>query len=269
MQERETGDPISMPKRLGEVVDGKLVSGPLLQPLASFDWSTFQLVIMDGIPAMPSGPERWLPRVPASWRLLSVELRTGPKRIDLHETTDIADLLCHLPSVKVRRANNRQLFLSAASDEVVQADILALLRALEDSLSSWNWFQTDLTDWPGFLGSSWDGDFGPGPELASLQLFDWEAYREVAESGQRSLEVDLPTGRITVPFDVYDDIAELLRALPSVDVWNDSGPDDNPASGSGFNFWLAEGFERTDVANQVSALLDALKRDLEDLQAQL
>ena len=65
--------------------------------------------------------------------------------------------------------------------------------------------------------------------LSRKQTFDWEAYREVAESGQRSLEVDLPTGRITVPFDVYDDIAELLRALPSVDVWNDSGPDDNPA----------------------------------------
>ena len=267
MQERETGDPISMPKRLGEVVDGKLVPGPLLQPLASFDWSTFRLVIGDGVPAMPSGPERWLPRVPASWSLLTVELRTGPKSIDLHETTNIGDLLCQLPSVLTRRANNRQLFLSAARDEAVQADVLALLRAMEGSLSSWKWFQTDLTEWPGCLGYSNDGDLMPGPELASIVTFDWNAYRELAEEDERAVEVDLPTGRIRVLFDVNDDIAVLLGALPAIEAWSDSGPDDSPAGGTGYNYWLANGFERTDVADQVSALLDALRRDFEGCAA--
>ena len=257
------------PNYLGEFTGGKLVPGPMLEPLGAFDWQGYRLLVSDDPPSPPSGPERYLRHIADPMGTLRLSLSSGQKLLVVKERMTVADLLKSLPTVSTFQSGDRLIFAAAegAGLETVRADLAALLQGLRADLASWEWLQTGLTDWPGCLGSSWDGDLTPGPELASLQTFDWEAYQELAESDQRSLEVDLPTGRTMVPFDVYDDIAVLLGALPAIEAWSDSGPDDAAASGSGYNYWLADGFQRTDVADQVSALLDALRRDLEGCAA--
>ena len=101
-----------------------------------------------------------------------------------------------------------------------------------------------------------------GPELRELAQFDWDTYRELAPTDVREIALDLASGRKVIKFDVYSDIAELLDALPSIDVTHDSGPDDaGPASGSGYIFCLANSSSLKALGSDISALIAALKAD--------
>ena len=123
-------------------------------------------------------------------------------------------------------------------------------------------YETPIEEWPGYLGHTWDQELFAGPELRELAQFDWDAYRELAPTDVREIALDLASGRKVIKFDVYSDIAELLDALPSIDVTHDSGPDDaGPASGSGYIFCLANGSGLKALGSDISALVAALKSD--------
>ena len=102
----------------------------------------------------------------------------------------------------------------------------------------------------------------PGDELRQLAKFDWSAYRDLAPKDNREISLDLASGRKLIKFDVYCDVAQLLDALPSIDVVHDSGlPDDGPASGSRYIFCLADGTNLEALEADLSALVAALQKD--------
>ena len=120
----------------------------------------------------------------------------------------------------------------------------------------------------GYLGYSYDGDFHAESELSPLLDFDFRKYNELVDEcgGERRLNVILPSGPITILFNAYDDIANILDRLPTVNVRLDNFPDDSPASGSLCVFFIADGVSETELKVKVSALAEALKSDLASLE---
>jgi hypothetical protein len=94
--------------------------------------------------------------------------------------------------------------------------------------------ETPFDEYPGYLGYWWDGDFHAESELAPLSNFDLLAYNELVDDrgGERQLNVVLPSGPITISFNAYDSMANILDQLPAVNVRLDNAPDDSPASGT-------------------------------------
>jgi hypothetical protein len=128
--------------------------------------------------------------------------------------------------------------------------------------------ETPMEDYPGYLGYSYDGDFHAETELAPLSDFDFRKYSELVDEcgGERRLNVVLPSGPITILFNAYDDIANILDQLPTVNVRLDNSPDDSPASGSLCVFFIADGVSETELTVSVSALAETLKSDLTSLE---
>jgi hypothetical protein len=126
-------------------------------------------------------------------------------------------------------------------------------------------YETAIEGLPGVVGYTWDGEFFPQPELASLEGFDWGKYWELIEATNqpRQLALGLTRGIVEVSINAYDDIAYLLDQCPSVDVFRDNGPPDaGPASGAGFIFFIADGATIEQLKQDMSVLRAALDTDL-------
>jgi hypothetical protein len=105
-------------------------------------------------------------------------------------------------------------------------------------------------------------------ELAPLLDFDFLTYSELVDDrgGERRLNVVLPSGPITILFNAYDGIADILDQLPTVNVRLDNSSDDGPASGSLCVFFIADGVSETELKVSVSALAETLKSDFNSLE---
>ena len=75
-------------------------------------------------------------------------------------------------------------------------------------------YETPIEELPGVVGYTWDGQFFPRPELASLKGFDWGRYWELIDETNRPrrLALGLTGGIIEVSIEAYDDIAP--RSMP-------------------------------------------------------
>jgi hypothetical protein len=125
-----------------------------------------------------------------------------------------------------------------------------------------------MEEYPRYLGYSWDGDFHAESELAPLLDFDFLTYSELVDDrgGERRLNVVLPSGPITILFNAYDGIADILDQLPTVNVRLDNSSDDGPASDSLCVFFIADGVSETELKVSVSALAETLKSDFNSLE---
>lgn len=134
----------------------------------------------------------------------------------------------------------------------------------------WNNYdrETPFEEYPGYLGYSWDGDFHAEFELAPLSDFDFLKYSELIDDrgGERQLNVVLPSGPITISFNAYDEIANILDQLPTVNVRLDNPPVDSPASGTLCVFFIADGISKTELKVSVDALAKTLKSDFTSLE---
>jgi hypothetical protein len=128
--------------------------------------------------------------------------------------------------------------------------------------------ETPFEEYPGYLGYSWDGDFHAQSELAPLSNFDLLKYSELVDDrgGERQLNVVLPSGPITISFNAYDSMANILDQVPTVNVRLDNAPDDSPASGTLCVFFIADGISKTELKVSVDALAKALKSDFTSLE---
>jgi hypothetical protein len=80
----------------------------------------------------------------------------------------------------------------------------------------------------------------------------------------------LPTGTIKIAFSTYDGIARILDQLPTIKVYLDNGPPDGgPASGGTCLFLIADGTNDLDSQASITALAEALKSDLGELEANI
>ena len=130
-------------------------------------------------------------------------------------------------------------------------------------------YETAIEEYPGYLGSTWDGELAPGPHLAGIGEFDWLTYMELVEGeGSHVIHVELTSGSLDIEFEAYDDLAFILDYLPSINVLRDTGnPDGGPASGSGYVFFLADGATIKGLEAEISALIDVLKTDFAVLKS--
>jgi hypothetical protein len=130
-------------------------------------------------------------------------------------------------------------------------------------------YETPVEQYPGYLGVAWEGTLLAGTELQPLTSLDLRRYSELVDErgGERQLNIDLPSSKLTILFRAYDSIADILDQLPSVRVYLDNGPPDGgPASGGTHVFFLAEQVTETDLEASIAALVTALKSDFACLE---
>jgi hypothetical protein len=131
-------------------------------------------------------------------------------------------------------------------------------------------YERPIETYPGYLGLMYDGSFLPEQELRPLEGFNLTRYSELVDEhgGTRQLNLILPTGTIKIAFSAYDDIARILDQLPTIKVYLDNGPPDGgPASGGTYLFFIADGTNDLDLEVSITALAEALKSDLGELEA--
>lgn len=125
-------------------------------------------------------------------------------------------------------------------------------------------FERPIETYHGYLGHYYDGSFFAEPALHPLRDFDFRKYSELVEvrGGERKLRIALALKTITISFDVYEDVANVLDQLPTVKVYLDRGlRDAGPASGGTCLFFAAEGFSDADLRASIASLAAALKAD--------
>jgi hypothetical protein len=144
----------------------------------------------------------------------------------------------------------------------IEENMMELFEPIDDD--------TPIEEYPGFVGSTWDGRFYPAPELKVLESFDWLAYQELLEDYGRPRRLvlrGLPQP-IECEIEPDDDLAYLLDQIPSLQVKVDKGPPDGgPASGSGYNFNIADEVSYEQFAREMASLRDALDTDLRELRS--
>ena len=121
---------------------------------------------------------------------------------------------------------------------------------------------TDITDYPNWFGTSWDGELRVDPRLALWNQIDWSALgekieeigTEVDDRGMPVVSLNLAMHKLRIP--AYGDPAFIFEQLPFLNVEFDSGPDDGgPASGAGYQIFLsneADAQEAVRVLNEVA-----------------
>ena len=127
--------------------------------------------------------------------------------------------------------------------------------------------QTPIEELPGILGYQWD-DFGfvaLDPCLSAIAEIDLRELQEaqaVAEGFK--LEVLTSEGFRIIEIDTYGPIFPIFGELPSLAVEFDCPPNQGPAGGAGYLFFLA-GSTTDDVKREVDSFCAALKLKVAEL----
>ena len=114
-----------------------------------------------------------------------------------------------------------------------------------------------------------DYDFFPGTELKPLKNINLRKYGELVDEhgGERGLNIDLRSGKITILYRAYDSIVKILDQLPTVKVCYDAHSSGlGPASAAIYVFFIADGVTETELEASIAALTTALKSDFASLE---
>jgi len=125
-------------------------------------------------------------------------------------------------------------------------------------------YETPIEEYPGFLGYTWDGQFFPGPELKTMEEFDWQGYWELFDDDETPREINILglSQPAICTISAYSDLAYLFDQMKSIKVMRDEGPVDcGPASGSGYVFFIADDFNVEQLRREITALREALEAD--------
>jgi hypothetical protein len=125
-------------------------------------------------------------------------------------------------------------------------------------------FQSEDPDRPietyqGYLGLYHDGSVSYEPELSALERIDFNKYRRLLdEMGEtRHLQLELPSGTLTLVIDGDQAVGDILDQLPTVDVYID---------GPFLLFFAAEGVAAGELVVSIAALTAAVEADLSRLE---
>lgn len=127
--------------------------------------------------------------------------------------------------------------------------------------------QKPVEELPGILGYQWDSDdfvvLDPClSAIVEINLRELEEAREIAEGFK--IEVLTSEGLKIIEIDTYGSICPIFGELPSLAVKLDCPPDQGPAGGSAYLFFLA-GPTTDDVKREVDAFCAALKLKVAEL----
>ena len=124
--------------------------------------------------------------------------------------------------------------------------------------------ETGIESYPGFLGMTWDGQLSIlQDELKSLESINWRQFSEAIDERQDSSIVLVVQGSpdLEITINAYADIAYVLDQIPSIDVQKDDGnPDGGMASGTGFIFFVKDGFSKEEVKSHVDELVAEIRK---------
>lgn len=129
--------------------------------------------------------------------------------------------------------------------------------------------ETGIEDYPGYVGMTWDGELSMSREFKDFEKFDWANYIDLIESigGERDICYAIQGVKRTVTYDAMQDIGFLLDQLITIEVHiDDGGAYGGMASGSGYIFFLKDGYNLDDAVEEINALTRALGNDFESIQ---
>lgn len=125
--------------------------------------------------------------------------------------------------------------------------------------------ETGIEQYPGYLGMTWDGEVFMIQPLIRFQEFDWRKYWHLLEEAGRSGEITFEfQGKSRwIEYEPYADVAYILDELTSVEVHRDDGVSyGGMASGSGYIFFLKDGYSLDEVVQEFYSLMPAIDHDL-------
>ncbi len=130
--------------------------------------------------------------------------------------------------------------------------------------------ETPVEEMPGILGYKWDDwDFVVLDRcLSAIAKIDLQEFQEAQEVGDGfKLEVQTSAGLKIVEIGWSDSIFPIFGELQSISVVLDCPPNQGPAGGSGYLFFLADGSTTDDVKRDVDSFCTALKQKVTELLA--
>ena len=130
--------------------------------------------------------------------------------------------------------------------------------------------ETNIVDYPGYVGMTWDGELSISSEFKNFEIFDWNTYSELIEELNESRYFDYQFRNLNnhVSFEAYQDIGILVNCFITVEVHNDDGSSyGGMASGRGYIFFLRTGFNLGDAIEEFNAVALALNEDLKSISS--
>jgi hypothetical protein len=130
--------------------------------------------------------------------------------------------------------------------------------------------ETNIVDYPGYVGMTWDGELSISSEFKNFETFDWNTYSELIEELNESRYFDYQFRNLNnhVSFEAYQDIGFLVDEFLSVEVHSDDGSSyGGMASGRGYIFFLRAGFKSEDAIEEFNAVAIALNEDLKSISS--
>jgi hypothetical protein len=130
--------------------------------------------------------------------------------------------------------------------------------------------ETPIEELPGILGYQWDDfDFVVlDPSVAAIAEIDLRAFQEAQDIAEGfCLEFQTSAGLKQVEIGEYGSVFPVFCELSSIYVLLDCPPNQGPAGGSGYLFFLADGSTTDDVKREVESFCAALKQKVTELLA--
>jgi hypothetical protein len=128
--------------------------------------------------------------------------------------------------------------------------------------------ETGIDDYPGHLGMTWDGEISMTKPLARFQRFGWDGYSNLLEEAGRSAEIKYRFRQkiCEVEYEPFADVAYVVDEMTTVEVQRDDGASyGGMASGSGYIFFLKDGYSLPDAYEEFDCLVSALEDDLRQI----
>ena len=126
--------------------------------------------------------------------------------------------------------------------------------------------ETGIEEYPGYIGMTWDGELSMSKGFESLKNFSWNNYSEIVDEigGIREILYEYQNIKNYVKFEAYRDIGFLLDDLITTEVHRDDGASyGGMASGSGYIFFIKEGYAMAHAIDEINIVTIALQKDLE------
>ena len=130
--------------------------------------------------------------------------------------------------------------------------------------------QIPVEELPGILGYQWDDfDFVVlDPCVAAIADIDLRAFQEAQDIVEGFwLDVQTSKGLEKIEIGEYGSIFPVFGELPSLAVELDCPPNQGPAGGAGYLFFLLDGATTDDVKRDVDSFCAALKLKVTELLA--
>ena len=125
--------------------------------------------------------------------------------------------------------------------------------------------ETNIVDYPGYVGMTWDGELSISSDFKNFKNFDWNTYSELIEelNETRIISYEFRNHKNQFLFEAYQDVGFLVDELITVESHKDDGASyGGMASGRGYIFFLRNGYELNDAIEEFNAVARALIEDL-------